>query len=300
MIKTFGVMSTYSPDSRVVAGIEIISRQLDKLLIIDDGSQDSSILDSIAIPNVEVHKSPTNQGIANALNQGISIAVIAGASFILTLDQDTIPDEGYVQKCKKLFLESATSTRIGLALSDKINGTPSIPPRYSPESYGLVDEGIQSGMMISTECLEEIGNLDESLFIDCVDTEFCLRARRNNWNIAIVPKTNIQHALGEDLVFRPFGIRIAKSEQEPTFQAHQPFRQYYISRNNLDLALRLLSSNPKQAARIVKREIPTHLRAISGGPYRLKQFIATTVGTAHGLIRRRGKIPGWLNSYLQN
>lgn len=300
MSKTFGVMSTYSPDSTVVAGIENISRQLDKLLIIDDGSRESSVLDSISISNVEVHKFQTNQGISSALNAGIKIALSEGASFTLTLDQDTMPDEDYVKKCRDTFLNSSSSTRIGIVLSDKINGVPSIPPKFSPESYGLVDEGIQSGMMISTECLEEIGNLDESLFIDCVDTEFCLRARRNNWNIAIVPKTNIQHALGEDLVFRPFGIRIAKSEQEPTFQAHQPFRQYYISRNNLDLALRLLSSNPKQAARIVKREIPTHLRAISGGPYRLKQFIATTVGTAHGLIRRRGKIPGWLNSYLQN
>lgn len=300
MSKTFGVMSTYSPDSTVVAGIENISRQLDKLLIIDDGSRDSSVLDSISISNVEVHKFQTNQGISSALNAGIKIALNEGASFTLTLDQDTIPDEDYVKKCRDTFLNSSSSTRIGIVLSDKINGAPSIPPKFSPESYGLVDEGIQSGMMISTECINEIGFLDESLFIDCVDTEYCIRARRNNWNIAIGPDTNIQHSLGEDFVYRPFGIRLAKLGQEPTFQAHQPFRQYYISRNNLDLFLRLFGSNPRQAARIVKREILPHLKAMSGGPNRLKQIVATTIGTFHGLIRRRGKIPSWLNRFLQN
>lgn len=300
MAGLYGVMSTYRPNLEVIERAIKHASVLDQLVIVDDGSPESSLLDSLNSPNIRVIKLEKNSGIACALNTGMRLALSEHADFVMTLDQDSILDTGYVDKSLNVFAVSASSTRIGIVLTDSVNLQPSIPPCYSPEGFGLVDEGIQSGMIISSSCLSDIGFLDERLFIDCVDTEYCLRARDFGWNIAVAPGTNLIHSLGELVPFKPFGIQQFEAGKTKQYQYHPPFRRYYIVRNNIDLCLRNLRKRPRWVLSVLRREITPLGKVLLSGPSAQKHWLATAVGTLDGLLRRRGKIPNWLSRALTN
>ena len=287
-------MSTFRPDYDVVERARLHATQIDKLIVVDDGSPDSTVLDDLYGAPFEVIRLAENSGIAKALNIGMQAALDQGADYILNLDQDSVLDDDYMKRVLETFHSAAKATRLGLVLTDSVNHQPSIPPKYSPEGFGLVEEGIQSGLVVSADCLQDTGMLDERLFIDCVDIEFCLRARDRGWNIAVAPGANIAHSLGEQEPFRPFGRTRYVGSEPVTFQYHKPFRQYYITRNNIDLCFRNLRRRPRWVVSVARRELVPTTKSLVGSSQRRKQWLAVTFGTWHGLVRRRGKIPNWL------
>ena len=294
MTRVFGVMSTFRPDHNVVERARLHATQINKLIIVDDGSPDSTALDDLDGASFEVIRLAENSGIAKALNVGMEAALDQGADFILNLDQDSVLDDDYMKRIHETFHSAAKATRLGVVLTDSVNHQPSIPPKYSPEGFGLVEEGIQSGLVVSAACLRDTGMLEERLFIDCVDIEFCLRVRDHGWNIAVAPGANITHSLGEQEPYRPFGKQRLVDGQVATFQYHKPFRQYYITRNNIDLCLRNLRRRPRWVVSVGRRELVPTVKTLIGSSQPRKQWLAVTVGTWHGLVRRRGKIPTWL------
>lgn len=297
MSKVIAVVTLYRPDAFVLPRIIELSEQVDHVIAVDDGSPADyyEMLDKIEQNGFQVIRLSSNSGIAKALNAGIEIALSSGATFILTIDQDTTLEKSYVAKCLEVFRSSSKATSIGVVATDSVNSQPSIPGKYSPEGFGLVGEHIQSGMLISKECIESAGGMDERLFIDCVDTEFCARVLDSNFSIAIAPGSNILHSLGRREAYRPFGLRqFDEYGEEVTYQYHPPFRQYYIVRNNIDLCFRYFRKNPRWVASIIRREFKPRILPLYAGPSRLASFLAVCLGTAHGVMRRRGKIPTWL------
>lgn len=299
MARVIGVMSTFGPDDSVVTRARGHSTQLDHLVVVDDGSSDSSSLDALSEPRFDVIKLPVNSGIAAALNAGIRRALELQADYVLSLDQDSVLEDGYVASLLATFDSARQPTRLGAVLTDCVNGAPSTPPAFSPEGFGLVNEGIQSGMLVSADCLRDVGLMDERLFIDCVDIEFCLRARDHGWRIAVAPGSNIIHSLGRQEPLRPFGIQRYVDRVPETYQYHPPFREYYITRNNIDLFLRYVRQRPGWALRVIKREAGPHFNLLTSGPHRAKHALAIIVGLWHGIIRRRGKIPTWLSRIVR-
>jgi rhamnosyltransferase len=293
---------TYRPDDAILAGVRSLTPQVDSVIIVDDGSPEgqAGVLASLQDDTgVEVVRRPRNEGIAAALNAGIRLALERGADFVLTVDQDTELPGHYVSDCVTAFRIADPATRLGVVCTDRVNGQPSIPEHYTPEGLGLVREAIQSGFLISAECLAECGLFDERLFIDCVDTEYCLRIARHGFRIAVGPGTDITHSLGEQAPLRPFGIARRGADGRPlTYEYHGPMRRYFITRNNVDLYLRYARIRPRWVLSAIKRELSPALTTIVSGPQRGRQLLATMVGAAHGLVRRRGPLSPRLRAIL--
>jgi rhamnosyltransferase len=72
----------------------------------------------------------------------------------------------------------------------------------------------------------EVGGFDESLFIDYVDHEFCLRLRQHGYQVMETTRALLIHSLGA-LEVRRFGpLRLLITH-------HSPARRYYMSRNRI-------------------------------------------------------------------
>lgn len=178
-----------------------------------------------------------NKGIAAAQNLGVAQAAESGAEYILFFDQDTQIYPGYVDGLIKDFADIArtdpliasigpvfTDSRYGFyykviqinrfGLRKKIN-----PEKYpSPFSTTLI---ISSGSMMPLSAFKSIGYMDESLFIDYVDTEWCLRAKEKGYNIYVSTSSRMNHAIGDKMVsILSFNVPV-----------HSPFRRYYRVRN---------------------------------------------------------------------
>ena len=296
MPQVTAVVPTLEPDSEIVERIHALAEQVDRVIVVDDGStSDVRGLARDVAGSADWALLPRNSGIATALNHGIRLALAGGADFVLTVDQDTDLPPDYAQTALSVFAIANPVTRIGVVAVDAVNGAPALPTWTSPEGFGLVPEAIQTGFVISRECLETAGLFDERLVIDCVDTEFCLRVRDHGFRIAVAKGTDIRHSIGRRAELRPFGVPLRHaSGRIATYQYHSPFRRYYIARNNIDLMLRNVRKRPRWVLAVLKREMGGMVVSMVSGPQRIAQVLAITTGTIHGLTRRRGMIPAWL------
>lgn len=298
--RVIAVVPAFNPDENVLERLAVLARQVERVIVVDDGSSAHAdpVLTRIEEAGFHVVRTGSNRGIAAALNTGARLALDDGAEHVLTLDQDSEIEPGFVDACLKAFAMAAPATKLGLVCVDRINGAPSLPPRESPEGLGLVGEAIQSGFVISSACLNDCGLFDERLFIDCVDTEFCLRIGDRGYRIAIAKGTNLHHALGERVPLRPFGLRLTHNGREAHYEYHGPYRRYFITRNNVDLWLRFARHRPRWVLSAMRRERGPAITTIVGGPRRRLQFVATAMGFTHGLARRRGPMPAWLKRMI--
>lgn len=297
MPHVIAVVPTFRPGEDVAGRLSDLRGQVDRVIVVDDGSGTAAdaVLERIAQGGATVLRLERNSGIAVALNRGVERALDDGADYVLNVDQDTDLPPDYVATALEVFVHANPVTRIGVVCVDAVNGAPALPTWTSPEGFGLVPEAIQTGFVISRECLETAGLFDERLVIDTVDTEYCLRVRDAGFRIAVATGTNIGHSIGRRAELRPFGVPVRHaSGRVATYQYHSPFRRYYIARNNIDLMLRNVRRRPRWVLTVLKREMRGMIVSMVSGPQRIAQVLAITTGTIHGLTRRRGMIPGWL------
>jgi len=178
-----------------------------------------------------------NYGIAHAQNIGIKFAADEGFKHLIFFDQDSwVPPklvDGLIESENRLLALGEKVGSIGPLFLDEKSGQYSEAVRYtgffvrkikiSPMQIEPIesDHIISSGSLIKLDTLKEVGNMQEELFIDLVDTEWCLRAAKRHYKHYINPSTVMIHNIGDEPV--KFGSK--------SINIHSPIRSYYVIRN---------------------------------------------------------------------
>lgn len=236
------VIVTYNPDTSILEKTILSTLdQVDKIYVVDNASSISlkEIISDYA--RVESVNLDTNMGIAAGFNIGIQRAQEGGYSYLLLLDQDSIPPANmvmrYLMAIERLRLEGQTVAAVGPRYRDPRSGKVSSFVRFKwlrntyisgDDTSSLVptDFLISSGSFYPLEAFETVGLFDERLFIDHVDTEWCHRAASFGFNFFGIPDVIMTHSLGEGSV----RLWFLPSRAQPL---HKPFRLYYMVRNSL-------------------------------------------------------------------
>lgn len=224
------VFACYNPSEALFENCRSVRAQGVVAVVVDDGSPDdrSELYAKVRGLDIEVIELERNCGIGTALNRGIERAFSQGADFVITLDQDTVLGQGYVNRVIETLEQIGTSRHVLLATED-INGYIG-PAMGTRDGLRLSHEPLQSGLVVPAKSFEIVGPFDESLFIDCVDAEYFLRARTRGVDTVIAPGTKIVHELGY-LVERRAPRILSPSRKVYLVGEHAPFRLYYIVRN---------------------------------------------------------------------
>jgi len=210
------VIVTYFPNRAVLeAQLLALLPQVSCAVIIDNGSSEAQLswLSELCQQQETLTLIPLEQnfGIAKAQNDGIAWAKQVGAHFVLLMDQDSLPAPDMVDQ---LLLAHQTLSKTGVRVAaigpkfiDVDSGRVSKHVRFGwfsvsrvdcdDASYLEVDFLISSGSLISMTALDVIGDMDASLFIDHVDTEWVLRAKSKGWLSFGHCKARMFHSLGE-------------------------------------------------------------------------------------------------------
>lgn len=290
------VIPVYRPSSLLLDRVAAVAPQVARVIVVDDGSVGSTeTTDLLERTGTRVVRHPDNRGIAAALNTGIALALEDGADAVLTLDQDTLLPGGYVDSCCAV-LDAAESSGLilGAVAAGAVNGQPMLPHEYV-DGIGLMAYAIQSGLLITRRAIEACGPFDERLFIDLVDTEFCLRMWNAGFGIAAALGTDIDHELGVPKPARVFGYRRMRDGEERTYNYHSPFRQYYITRNGIDVAIRYARRDPRWAFGSLRHDLVGFVIGFLAGPSRGRHLAAAALGAAHALRGKRGRLSdSWL------
>lgn len=267
MCRCCAIFVTYNPDlSTLEKSVLAIINQVDMIFIIDNASTSSLKGFFSNFENVKGVLLGKNVGIATGFNIGIQLARRAGYSYLLLLDQDSIPPPGMIMSCwmaiDRLRLEGHPVAAVGPRYRDPRTSQISSFVRFkwfrnsyvsSHETSSVVnvDFLISSGSFYPIEVFDKVGMFNEEFFIDHVDTEWCHRAASLGFKFFGVPDLIMDHSLGESRV-RLWFIRW---RSQPL---HKPFRLYFIVRNSL----------------LMYRMNHVPLKWISGDVFRLARLLA--------------------------
>ena len=240
------IVVTYEPSFVMLHKVlGALAEQVSDVVVVDNGSRCANDIKPLVRNfGALLVALPSNEGIASAQNRGIEIALKAGASDVLLMDQDTILHAGAVNALvatrRKLADKGIRVGSIGPLYRNSHDGRPSTiwradgrslvrsDPGYGSGNWVEADFVIASGSLLSAETLRVVGTMDEPLFIDLVDLEWGFRAAAMGYRHFVCCEAQMNHTLGAGQ------LRFFRR----TVTRHAPIRNYYWVRNALTLSRR--------------------------------------------------------------
>lgn len=238
LLNTAAVIVTYNPDRiQLSALIDTLVSSIEHVIIVDNNSS-SDVYELISpfAPNFSLLRQSTNSGIACALNIGINYAKTLDSDYVYLFDQDSSPSCHSINQLmysfQSLSLRIDNLACIGPMYIDRrqknqsnfyrIEGLRLKRYNLSPEDDPIpVDHLITSGCLFEIAVFEKVGLMNESLFIDYVDIEWCERAISKGAQPYGDPGSFMNHNLGDSPIFL-FGT---------PYPVRSPLRHYYMVRN---------------------------------------------------------------------
>jgi rhamnosyltransferase len=224
------IVIAYHPDEGLPERLDLIRPQVKGIVIVDNGSTDAErrmLRDIASSPAIEVIFNGANLGVARALNIGVQRAAALGYTSVLLLDQDSRVAEDMVETLlatKGAFPDSEKLAVIGSGFNEISPGADSTGAPTA-DSWVEVKSTITSGSWLPLAAYSAIGPFRDELFIDHVDTEYCLRARAKGYRIIKTRRQLMSHAIGA-----PTRHSLLWAKKWTT--NHSPDRRYYFARND--------------------------------------------------------------------
>lgn len=240
------VTVTYNPDlASLEAQLGALPESCVKI-IVDNASRPDLLAAVEALAgrsrNVRLLRNASNLGLAAAINQGAreAAALQPPPRFVLLLDQDSEPRPGSIEALVAAFrtLEEGGSRVgcVGPTLLDPETGLThgfhqctgwrwrrAYPPLGSTKPVPCANLN-GSGTLVPLLLFQQLGGLDEALFIDHVDTEWSFRVLDAGYQLWGVPEATFEHRMGQvSLRFWWFGWRL--------WPSRSPQRHYFLFRN---------------------------------------------------------------------
>ena len=244
------VVPTFRPDHAELRAV--LSSIPVPTVVVDDASPCTSDRTLIEVPtDIPVLRHARNAGIARSLNVGLAWAVEQGATWLLTVDQDSALPAGYVSglvdqaALAESILGRGQVGAVGAGRVDDASGALGYPVSWK-SGVPTTHELIQTGTLWSVGALVGVGGFDERLGIDAVDAAACLRLRQAGREIVVAPAVAIDHRLGSGQQVRLLGRSVLAS-------GHSPARRTTMVRNRLRLFPAEFVQSPTHALRTLRR-----------------------------------------------
>lgn len=225
------VTVTYNPDLDCFkAQLQSLQQQLDHCVIVDNGSKNVADIEILCQHfQYDLIKLDTNRGLSCAQNIGIENAISHGAEYLLLLDQDSVLGANFISAMSRVYTQYNVGI-LGPSFYDPHTdefywGTNYIGPfikRTPIQEITDVTYVIASGSFFSSEVYKKVGKMEEALFVDYIDVEWALRAKKVGYRVAMTNQASMAHTIGDsrlNLLGRKISI-------------HSPMRRYFLVRNS--------------------------------------------------------------------
>ncbi|HEY3354171.1 MAG TPA: glycosyltransferase family 2 protein [Polyangia bacterium] len=230
---------TLNPDPTLADRIAGLAAQVGAVVLVDNGSEGPlAWLELLAGTAGHLIRNRENLGIATALNQGLAWAAAHGFEWALLLDQDSEPCAHMVRSLGDAFDAYPERGRLAVIGSGFVD---SRTLRAHGPGAGAVAECVSvitSGSLVAVKVWARLGGFREDFFIDCVDHEYCLRARRQGFAVALAGEVLMRHTIGRATMHRVLSRTTGTSN-------HPAVRRYYMTRNLLVMAREYFTDEPR-------------------------------------------------------
>lgn len=227
-----------------------------------------------------------NLGLATALNAIIKVFISSASQYLFLFDQDSRISDGYIDGMINEYQSISSVDHSIVCLAPMLIDIKQLNTPTSDAIFGTSQSintshltAATSGCLFTHKSFSCVGLMDQNLFIDAIDHDWCLRAWINHCSIYFSTKTTLSHNMGD--CFIKYG-----SSLKPIHT--NPIRHYYIVRNSIYMILWKkfpmdwnLLEGFKTIRRIIGYPLLSEKKIMS-----LKMVI---LGIMDGILRRMGK-----------
>jgi rhamnosyltransferase len=296
-----GVVVTYHPDVGFEARLEAIVREIPRLIVVDNtGTPETRLRLEIASARLNFLPifNPENHGLAAALNQGFLALAGQGFEWAVAFDQDSTPEPGFSVALLALARAEAGPPPAVVGANWRDEARPDhlsrhlrahrkwpwlyerVPARQDLENVTCV---IASGTLFHLPTWRALGKFDETLFLDLVDTDYCLRAHQAGRAIRVAAGACLLHRRGSKRA-----VRLLGRTWWPAFMP--PLRLRYLFRNRVLLLQRCGRHFPHWICYETIYALKIFFEVLLLEDSKFSKLAACTRGTWDGLCARNGRI----------
>ncbi len=299
----YAVILTYNHVEDTLECLQSLCEQTHKnvrVLVVDNGSKDNTPATvRERFPNAQVVETGQNLGVPWGYNIGFSIALQAGAQYVLMLNNDTVLASDMLEN---LLLAAERDSSLGIAMPKVLyHDAPNViwatggKRRVFPPAIIMLGEGkdagkhmlnsqaiefaISCGILIHRRAFEKAGLFDPGYFFFFDDWDFSARVRANGLSIRYVPAAKMWHKVSR--------TTNQKGNQVLFYRVWGESTARYYRRHGRPVVISL----PAHVGYLMARE------AVKGNGRMLRHFFA---GVLSGLSKPLGQIPSVedVSSYL--
>ncbi len=280
------VIITFRPQASVLENVAKVRTQVDGLVVVDNGSA-AELLSPLQAAarrwDFTVIENEVNMGIAAALNTGVRWAKAQGFAYVLLFDQDSTVADGFSAAMLAEFESHPQRDRLAVVTPSQVERSTGLMrvQRWAKDGGPLV--AITSGSLIPMEVFDQCGWFQEELIIDCVDHEFCLRARSQGYTLTECRRAVLEVAVGSAVRHRAFGLIISARH-------YSARRRYYMTRNRLVMVLRFWSQEPAWCCRALQDIVQDAIKVVLVEEEPWNKTRHTARGIYDALRGRMGKV----------
>ena len=226
----------YRPEKNLLKLVQLLLEQkVDIFLFINERNSFSDAL--LKNKKINYFNSDKNVGISISLNKIIQVFMKNNYEYLFTFDQDSMIEKNYVQIMIRNFENVLDIHKNAVCFSpsiidEKFNNEQFIKKNISKTNnqikYKEVNFAITSGSLFVKESFLKVGEMNEKLFIDGVDMDWCERAKLCNTKLFKSNNIFLKHRIGQKFI-NFFGIKKSYHQLD--------IRVYYIIRNSIYLIL---------------------------------------------------------------
>ena len=241
MNRCLAAVVVYHPNWEELCGnIKSYPQGIEKIVVVANSPLDALQQGYLQEEGIYLIQNPDNRGVASALNQAAHFGLNEGFDWLLTMDQDSRFGHTKSNAMPQAMHLAPTHTA---AIGVESLKAPEPVPRFVPVSFLL-----QSGTLFYLPTWKTLGGFKESLFIDAVDHEYCLRAKKAGYQIFEYPSIQLIHQLGQTFKL-PRWLFTFHSHPKSGISYHSSERERFIFRNNAWLIRKYFWTFPTWAIR---------------------------------------------------
>lgn len=275
-MRVLAVVVSYFAGPKVAATVQALAGQVERILVVDNGS-DAPTLEALreleARGLIELRALGANKGLGVALNIGAVRAHELAFDWLLTMDQDSLAGPGMVAAMLELARRDPRVRSVSPNIA--LHGHAPTHRRSGPVSYAIT-----SGNLVHMDVWRAAGPYNEGFFIDCIDFDFCLRARREGYTVHKAPDALLHHELGQKVERR--------RRFERFYTQHSAMRRYYMFRNFFFLARSHALREPRFIAKLAVSQLLLFVLIVAYEPRLRENLVFIGRGILDFLRNRQG------------
>jgi len=289
-MNTVALVTLYNPDEKIAKRIETLSKQVSKVVLLDNSPNAQCERLFFSAENVVYHFLGKNLGLSSAFNWALkNLDFIKHSDYVLFFDQDSCVTENLVHILVSDFEKLSRIYKVGCigpvyfdSTKKEISGINKRCIKIDEDIY-KTSEIITSSLLTTYDVLEKIGFWDETIFLDYADFELCWRMKKYGFETFISKNTVLNHSLGVGV------LKCRLVFKEMTFNYSTPLREYYQTR----AAVKLLKRNYVPSN--WKRNFVFNLTGrifffVFYLPHKFKRLEYFYLGFLHGILSKNGEI----------